>query len=311
MSGPPIRIALVGLGKIARDQHLAAIRDNGAFVLAATVSPDTTGMDAVAHFPDFASLLAEGPPFDGIALCTPPQVRFELAACAIAAGKHVLLEKPPGATPSEVLSLEEMARAAGVSLFTAWHSRFAGGVGPARDWLAGRTIIEVDIVWREDVRVWHPGQSWIWRPGGLGVFDPGINALSILTAILPGPWRLAEAQLEVPENVVMPIAAALRLEGEAGFPVRVDLDFRQTGAQSWDIVVTTSAGVMRLANGGADLSLPTEHRHFEDREYAGIYARFHDLIRAGGRDVDVRPLQLVADAFLLANRQVVAAFHDG
>jgi D-galactose 1-dehydrogenase len=43
----------------------------------------------------------------------------------------------------------------------------------------------VNVIWREDVRVWHPGQDWIWQPGGLGVFDPGINALSIITHILP------------------------------------------------------------------------------------------------------------------------------
>lgn len=311
MSGSPIPIALVGLGKIARDQHLAAIRDSDAFVLAATVAPDTTGIDGVAHFPDFASLLADTTAFDAIALCTPPQVRFELAASAIAAGKHVLLEKPPGATPSEVHLLEEMARVAGVSLFTGWHSRFAGGVEPARDWLADRTILGVDIAWREDVCVWHPGQSWIWQPGGLGVFDPGINALSILTAILPGALRVTEARLEVPENVAMPIAAALRLECEAGFPLTVDLDFRQKGDQSWDIVVTTDAGVMRLASGGADLFLPSGHLHFEDREYTGIYARFRDVIRAGAREVDVRPLQLVADAFLLGQKEVVAVFHDG
>jgi hypothetical protein len=43
----------------------------------------------------------------------------------------------------------------------------------------------VEIVWHEDVRKWHPGQQWIWEPGGFGVFDPGINALSIATRIFP------------------------------------------------------------------------------------------------------------------------------
>ena len=43
------------------------------------------------------------------------------------------------------------------------------------------------VTWKEDVRKWHPGQEWIWQPGGFGVFDPGINALSIVTKILPEP----------------------------------------------------------------------------------------------------------------------------
>ena len=41
------------------------------------------------------------------------------------------------------------------------------------------------VTWKEDVRHWHPGQQWIWEAGGFGVFDPGINALSIVTKIMP------------------------------------------------------------------------------------------------------------------------------
>ena len=38
----PIRIALIGLGKIARDQHLPALRDNPGFAVSATVCPGST-----------------------------------------------------------------------------------------------------------------------------------------------------------------------------------------------------------------------------------------------------------------------------
>jgi D-galactose 1-dehydrogenase len=99
-------------------------------------------------------------------------------------GRHVLLEKPPGATVGEVHALADLARRQGVTLFASWHSRHAPAVEPARAWLAGRKILGVTITWKEDVRVWHPGQKWIWQAGGLGVFDPGINALSILTHII-------------------------------------------------------------------------------------------------------------------------------
>lgn len=48
-----------------------------------------------------------------------PQMRFEDARLAIAAGKHVFLEKPPGATLSEIQILRELAREKGVTLFAA------------------------------------------------------------------------------------------------------------------------------------------------------------------------------------------------
>ena len=49
--------------------------------------------------------------------------------------------------------------------------------------------------WKEDVTHWHPGQKWIWQAGGLGVFDPGINGLSILTRIMPHGIFLTGAEL--------------------------------------------------------------------------------------------------------------------
>jgi len=306
----PIRLALVGMGKIARDQHLPAIYGNPAFTLAATVSPHGSGVEGVSHHLSLDALLSEGPAIDAVALCTPPQVRYGLAAAAIERGIHVFLEKPPGATLSEVAALEKLAQASGSTLFASWHSRYAAGVAPARAWLADRTIRRATIVWREDVRVWHPGQAWIWNAGGLGVFDPGINALSIATHILPRPIFLVDADLEVPSNRAAPIAARLTFRDTAGTPVDMDLDFRQTGPQSWDIEVETDAGTLKLANGGAVLTLPSGTQRSEDREYPGLYARFAELIQGGASDVDIDPLRLVADAFLRGKVESVDPFFD-
>src|SRR5207248_2000590 len=187
-------------------------------------------------------LLRDGPRIDAVALCTPPQVRHAQAAMALAAGKHVKLEKPPGATVAEINPLVTAAKASQRTLFATWHSRFAPAVEPARQLLAGRQVTSVKIAWKEDVRVWHPGQAWIWDPGGLGVFDPGINALSILTRILPRPIFLIQAKLSFPGNRAAPIAADLTFSDETGLPIRAEFDWRQTGPQTWDIHVGTDAG---------------------------------------------------------------------
>ncbi|MBV9561222.1 MAG: Gfo/Idh/MocA family oxidoreductase, partial [Bradyrhizobium sp.] len=168
----PLRLAVVGLGKIARDQHLPAIAATDGVELAALASRNAR-LPSVPCFPTIEALLRDGPDIDAVALCTPPQGRHALAAAALAAGKHVLLEKPPSATVAELTFLVEAARRAGRTLFATWHSRFAAAVEPARDLLAQRRIRAVRIAWKEDVRVWHPGQQWIWQPGGFGVLDPG------------------------------------------------------------------------------------------------------------------------------------------
>ena len=306
----PIRIAIVGLGKIARDQHIPAIRGNGNFDIAATVSPHSPPMEGIPQFASIEELLEKGPAVDAVALCTPPQVRYDIAVTALKAGMHVFLEKPPGATLAEVEALKDRADKVGVTLFASWHSRFAAGVAPARAWLAERTVKSAKIVWREDVRVWHPGQDWIWQPGGLGVFDPGINALSIITHILPRPMFLKDATLSLPANRAAPIAADIDFQDTAGAPIHMDLDWRQTGPQSWDITVETDAGELKLSSGGAVLTLPSGTERNEDLAYAGLYARFANLIRGGRSDVDVAPMRLVADAFLRGKRETVDEFHD-
>lgn len=305
-----IRVAIVGVGKIARDQHLPSIAGNPAFELAATVSR-SGGIDGLPNFDSVEALLDARPDIDALSLCQPPQFRYEAAAKALAARRNLMLEKPPGATVSEVQALQALAARNGVTLFATWHSRFAAAVEPARQWLAERTLRRVAVTWKEDVRRWHPGQAWIWQPGGLGVFDPGINALSIVTAILPQPIHLVDAVLEFPAGREAPIAAHLDFAGAGGLAATADLDWRQTGPQTWDIEVETDAGLLKLAMGGARMEIDGKPVVAgDDREYAGIYSRFAKLIARGGSDVDLAPLVQVADAFMLGRRRVVDAFED-
>lgn len=303
-----IALALAGVGKIARDQHIPSVENGGDFVIQAAISRHGK-IDSAENFESYDAFLTARPDIRAISLCTPPEVRFDMAKKAIAAGLDVLLEKPPAATIGEAQALAELADKAGVSLFATWHSRFANGVEPAREWLSGKTISSIEITWKEDVRRWHPGQAWIWEAGGFGVFDPGINALSILTAIIPGQTIVEKASLSFPANRQQPIAASLQMKSAAGAPITAEFDWRQEGPQTWDIVVTTDQGTLRLAKGGAELYIDeTLTVEGPDREYARIYTRFAELVRSRTSDADFQPLRLVADAFLTAERHEVEAF---
>lgn len=303
----PIRIALVGLGKISVDQHLPAIAGDRSFELAGGVSPRSR-VEGIPAFPDLASLVAETE-VDAVAVNTPPQIRFAIAREALLAGKHVLLEKPPCATVSELRALERLAREQSVTLYAGWHSQHAPGVGPARAWLSGKRVRRVDMRWCENVRQWHPGQQWIWEPGGLGVFDPGINALSILTQILPEKLVLHSAELDMPANCFTPIAA--RLAGSIGGQGQFSavLDFLQTGLQTWSIDIVTDHGDLSLALGGAELVIAGSPQAVgPSREYPSIYRKFAELVRLRQSEIDAEPLALVADAFLVGRQLRVEDF---
>ncbi|MGZ2502256.1 Gfo/Idh/MocA family oxidoreductase [Rhizobium leguminosarum] len=306
----PINLAIVGVGKIVRDQHLPSIAKNPDFDLVATASRHGT-VEGVKSYTTIEAMLDAEPSIDAVSLCMPPQYRYEAAYKALVAGKHVFLEKPPGATLSEVADLEALASKQGASLFASWHSRYAPAVEAAKAFLASTTIKSVHVIWKEDVRHWHPNQEWIWQAGGLGVFDPGINALSIVTHILPRPIFITEAVLEFPENRDAPIAADIRFRNADGLPVHAEFDWLQTGKQSWDIVAETAAGQMVLAEGGAKLLIDGALRFAEpEQEYPSLYRRFAEIIKAGKSDVDLAPLRHVADAFMLGKRKFVDAFHD-
>lgn len=302
------KLAIVGVGKIARDQHIPSIAASGAFELAATASRNAT-VAGVPAYRDLPTLLEAHPEITCVSLCTPPQARYPDARAALEAGRHVMLEKPPGATLSEVHDLINLSAAQGLTLYTTWHSRHAAAVNAARTWLSGRTLLTVEITWKEDVRYWHPGQDWIWEAGGVGVFDPGINALSVLTAILPHPVHLFEASLSFPSNRDTPVAASLKFRDPGGARVTAEFDWLELGPPKWDIRLETNTGIAVLSEGGARLSVDgTEHTAGPDTEYSRLYARFAELLASGTSETDLAPMRHVADAFTLGKRITVDPF---
>jgi predicted dehydrogenase len=306
-------MGIVGIGKIARDQHIPCIAANPAFRLVAAASRHNSLPD-VPTYATLEELLACTPELDAVAICTPPQAHFEAAHTALARGCHVLMEKPPCASVVQLESLVRSATCAGRSLYQTWHSQHARAVEPAVRLLEQRKIRAVRITWKEDVRRWHPGQAWLWQPGGFGVFDPGMNALSILTKLISEPIFPRAAQLLVPTNCSAPIAADVELTTDTGIAIRASFDFRELGPQQWNIDIETDVGPMRLSAGGGLLTLGTDPVPAEpgslDAEYAALYERFHGLIRRGESDVDARPLQLVADIFLIARQIPVESFYE-
>jgi predicted dehydrogenase len=308
MHKSPIRLGLVGVGKIARDQHIPAIRGNPRFELVATASHHGS-IDGVPGFGDLEAMLGADCAIDAVCLCTPPGVRAALARRAIAAGLHVMLEKPPAASLSQVEALSAAARAAHRTLMATWHSRETVAADAARAWLSGRRIVSAKVVWREDVRQWHPGQDWLLAAGGFGVFDPAINAFSLLTHILPGPLEVMSAELAIPVNRDAPMEAQVVMLHDGDAPVACDLSITHAGTQQWDITIETDAGTMLLSEGGHRLSIDGVPRTADaDGEYARLYARFAALIDRGASDLDQRPLTLVADAMMLGRTRRLPTF---
>jgi D-galactose 1-dehydrogenase len=298
-----IRIGIVGFGKIAREQHAPAIAQNPSFRLAGAV----TGAKAPPGIPTFADVPAmlREIPLDAVAVCTPPSVRYAIARDCLDAGLHLLLEKPPASTLGEIASLQSLAGAKRRTLFTTWHAQHNRAVELAADITRRDGIASLQADWLENVEKWHPGQQWIWRPGGFGVFDAGINALSIATMLSPGPLLVTAADFVLHHDGQQPIAADLALAGPAiAGPVRVRLDWRHKGDERWTVAVTTNTGQRLLLSRGGSLLRIGDAPPAGDAggEYPSIYRRFAELIGTQASHVDAEPLRITADAMMLARR---------
>jgi predicted dehydrogenase len=296
----PIRIAIIGYGKIAEDQHVPSINGNDRFQLAATSSRSGKGVGRT--FNDWRELIRSIEGLEAVAITTPPAPRFDIARECVAAGLHCLLEKPPTAGLAEIADLDCLAQGREVSLFTTWHAQHHSTIDAAAKALAGKRIKSMNIHWHEDVHKWHPGQQWIWDSGGFGVFDPGINGLSIATKIFPGGLFVKSAELRVPANAQTPIAAEIIFTSpEADGPLRASLDWRRSEGEEWTIAVEAADGTaVRLEDGGAKLILNGKTTTDDGPgEYPDIYRTFVDLIDERRSLVDVAPFRLVADCLLV------------
>ena len=307
------KIAVIGIGKISQDQHLPVIEKSRDFELAACVSTRGVGHRDVPVFRTAAELYGAMPDVGIVSICTPPSVRHTLVREALAAGKDVLMEKPPTPTISELDDLVAHARKKDRVLFQTWHSRYNEAVEQTRKILKKEGVASVRIDWRESVRKWHPGQDWVWEPGGFGVCDPGINAMSIFTRIMPFPVFVESARLRFPSNRQTPVDVEMVFKSaeQSGSFMTAGFNWLEETGEIWTIAIETRKGTsLRLEKGGTVLLVDGETKvENPSEEYEGIYERFAKLLKKRKSEVDASPLLLIADAFLLGARENVDEFH--
>ena len=136
MSPDPLGIALIGGGFMAA-VHSRAARAAGARIIGVTSSTPQRSRDAAERigtdraFDDVDALLAD-PAVDVVHVVTPNATHHALTVRALAAGKHVVCEKPLATTVADAVDLEQRATAAGVVAAVPFVYRFHPMVREAR-----------------------------------------------------------------------------------------------------------------------------------------------------------------------------------
>ena len=121
-----MRLGIVGCGSVVARGYLPALAGSTAFRLVAVADPVAERRelaDGVVGYQDLDEMLSAGT-FDGVVVCSPPELHLEHAEACARAGIHTLVEKPPG------LTLDQAERLAALrpEPLVGFNRRFAHGL---------------------------------------------------------------------------------------------------------------------------------------------------------------------------------------
>jgi predicted dehydrogenase len=155
-----VRVALIGAGAVAVQNHIPGIRSHpqGQVVALCDSDPKTLARAAlpagIQHAcTDYSALLARGD-VDAVIIATPNDLHGPIALAAIAAGKHVLCEKPLAMDRQQAETMANAAERAGIVNMTAFTYRFV----PAIRWMK-RLIADGALGVPYHIRI-HRLQDW-------------------------------------------------------------------------------------------------------------------------------------------------------
>jgi D-galactose 1-dehydrogenase len=300
MTGARWRCGIIGYGRIGKLYRDLIERSGGG--LAVTDVADTRlprDVEPCAAHSSHKELLQQN--LDAVIVATPAPTHFEIARAALMARKHVLLEKPPAATVEEVESLREIANEQARVLFFAFHARYNESVARCRTELRNSRVSRIDVAYRENVERYHDPGSWVLTQGVLR--DSGINAVSVLTEVLPHlSCQVTHSEFHFAGQHTGPVRTNIRFcfdqEGLGSFEldwrhqgpeVRV-LTFR-TGDETWTLDIVTDS----LLRNGVPVAAPANAGGMET-EYTRMIADFVRHLNAGSSLCSTEEVSFVEQA---------------
>ena len=229
-SGDPVRVAVVGAGRMGRT-HLRALAAARGADPAAVVEPVASVREelAAAGLRTHASveeLLTAGGA-DAALIAAPTDLHVELVAELAAAGLPILCEKPCGLRPDETAQAMRAAAAAGVPLQIGYWRRFVPELVELQAKLVARMFGELSAIscWQWDAH--PPSPSFRARSGGI-LLDMGVHEFDQIR------WLTGQ---EIAEIYALP-ATATSEEPVPGDPESVAVLTRLSGGA----VATVSLG---------------------------------------------------------------------
>lgn len=246
MSAQTLRVGILGAGSIAERAMVEPSHEVDGVTVVAIGARDPERAHAFAErlgLPksgDYASVLSD-PDIDLIYLALPPVVHAEWGTQALAAGKHVLCEKPLSANGTTAARIADAATAAERRAFVGFHYRLHGFTRRLLEVIASGVLGEVE---RVDVDFSIP--HFVVKPGNIrldgdlaggAVMDVGCYAADLIRAAWGEPVVESATAVLYDEDprIDLQTDAVLRLPSGAPAYVRASFIGDDTGAMSLDV----------------------------------------------------------------------------
>ncbi len=192
----PVRIALVGAGRVCDYHHVPALKldPRAKLVAACDANPELLASRRncwhLVKTADRYEEICADPEIDAIVIATPNANHREIAIAAAKAGKHILCEKPLALCADDARAMYDAAQAAGVVHMTAFTYRFAPSMRYMKHLLRSGALGEPRHFRSQRFLDW-PETSWGWRQyqaqaGGGDLFDMTIHRIDFAMDLL-GP----------------------------------------------------------------------------------------------------------------------------
>jgi predicted dehydrogenase len=183
----PLRIGFVGCGRATATLHLPALKRLDLVEAVAVADTDESRARAVAaahgvpRVHGDAAALANDAEVDLVAVCTPPRGHAEAAHAALAAGRHVLVEKPLCLDLDEADALvsaaaERPGQISAVGFNLRRHRQVEAARGALAEGLLGRLLM-VRTHWTAATR--PPGWRRASSEGGNALWEMGVHHLDL------------------------------------------------------------------------------------------------------------------------------------
>ncbi len=192
-----IRIAIAGAGAIAERAHIPALRSVADTQIVAIQSRTADKAERVVRaawpnaadrpkvYSDFDEMLAREHP-DAVGVFTPNHLHCDFTIRALAAGAHVLVEKPIAATAAEARTMVNAAAKARRVLMVAMQRRFGGIERVIKDAVSSGAIGRPNFIRARlshgGPEAWAPGQKWFTtasEAGGGAMLDLGVHVADL------------------------------------------------------------------------------------------------------------------------------------